>query len=90
MKRRELTEVILTAPQVYDASKGYYSFNLDSLLSADLRCVVTASVYEGEKQLSPTVEYSPDSYGNGKTGTLLELCRALFAYSDSAKAYFAN
>ena len=32
--------------------------------------------------------YSPDTYGNGKTGTLGDLCRALFAYSDSAKAWF--
>lgn len=29
-----------------------------------------------------------DTYGNNKTGNLLALCKALFAYSDSAKAYF--
>ena len=32
----------------------------------------------------------PDTYGNNKTGTLLDLCKALFAYSDSAKAFFTR
>ena len=31
-----------------------------------------------------------DQRGNGQTGALLDLCKALFAYSDSAKSYFAK
>jgi hypothetical protein len=51
--------------------------------------VVSVQIYNGDTPLSATLQYSPDTYGNNKTGTLLELCKALFAYSDSAKAYFA-
>lgn len=43
----------------------------------------------GETPLSCTLQYSDDTYGNNKTGSLLTLCKALFAYSDSAKSYFA-
>jgi hypothetical protein len=46
-------------------------------------------IFDGEIPVSATLQYSPDTYGNNKTGTLLDLCKALFAYSDSAKAYFA-
>lgn len=73
---------------VYDSEKNYYAFELDQLLAADLRSVISAVVYEGEDAVSATLEYSPDSYGNGKKGDLLALCRALVAYSDAALAYF--
>ena len=75
-------------PELYNASLGYYVFTVDSLLAAELRAVVSVQAYDGDTPVSPTLEYSADTYGNGKTGTLLELCKALFAYSDSAKAYF--
>lgn len=42
----------------------------------------------GEEQVSDTQIYSVDTYGNKKAGSILNLCRALMAYSDSAKAYF--
>ena len=51
--------------------------------------VVSVQVYHGETPLSCTLQYSADTYGNNKTGKLLTLCKALFAYSDSAKTYFA-
>ena len=50
--------------------------------------VLRAQVYAGDNPGSATLCYSPDTYGNNKTGTLGELCTALIAYSDSAKAYF--
>ena len=84
------TETVLYAPEIYNEAKGYYSFNLDTLPAADLRSILSVAVYDGDIQVSPTIEYSPDSYGNGKSGTLLSLCKALFAYSDCAKAYFLN
>ena len=76
--------------EVYNASKGYYSFSVDTLLAAELRSVLSVQIYEGETPMSCTLQYSPDTYGNGKKGTLLELCKALCAYSDSAKAFFLN
>ena len=81
--------VTLTDPQMYNEAKGYYAFTLDTLLAAELRSVVSAQIYAGDTPVSATLQYSPDTYGNNKTGALLELCKALFAYSDSAKAYFA-
>ena len=83
-------EVTLTDPQPYWGSAIYYCFRLDSLLAAELRTVLSAQVYKGETPVSNSMTYTPDTYGNGKTGALGTLCKALFAYSDSAKAYFLN
>ena len=80
------TEVI--GAQVYNANAGLYSFDFDGLLAAELRSVVTVAVYAGNTQISHSMCYSADSYGNGRTGTLLDLCKALVAYSDSALIYF--
>ena len=85
----ESAEVILTDPQVYDLSKGRYAFSFDGLLAAELRSTIEVAIYEGETRLSQTLRYSPDTYGNGKNGQLLTLCKALFAYSDVAKAFFS-
>ena len=84
----EKTET-LAEPAPYGQGTGAYVFTLDTLLAAELRTVVSVQIYNGDTPLSATLQYSPDTYGNNKTGTLLELCKALFAYSDSAKAYFA-
>ena len=86
----EAAEVTLTDPQVYDSTKGWYSFTFDGLLAAELRSVVDVAVYQGQTRLSQTLRYSPDTYGNNKNGQLLELCKALFAYADTAKAYFVQ
>ena len=51
---------------------------------------VSFQIYKGETPVSCTLQYSADTYGNNKTGDLLELCKALFAYSDSAGNYFKN
>ena len=75
---------------VYDESMGYYSFTLDTLLAAELRTLVSAQIFAGTQPVSCTLQYTPDTYGNNKTGPLGDLCKALFAYSDSAKAYFIN
>ncbi|MBR4308658.1 MAG: MBL fold metallo-hydrolase [Oscillospiraceae bacterium] len=79
----------LTEPEVYSAGSTLYAFTVDSLLAAELRSVVSVQIYAGDSPVSSTLQYSPDTYGNNKSGTLLDLCKALFAYSDSAKAYFA-
>ncbi len=69
--------------------EGCYAFEFDDLLASELRTVLSVCVMNGSEKLTPTLRYSADTYGNGRTGTLLTLCKALFAYSDSAKAYFA-
>ncbi len=86
----EVQIATLTSPEVYNSSKGWYVFSFDGLLAAELRSVVSARIYEGDKAVSATLQYSADTYGNNKTGTLLQLCKALMAYSDSAKAYFLD
>ncbi len=76
-------------PALYHEAKGLYVFTADMLLAAELRSVVAVQIFADNTPLSCTLEYSADTYGNNKTGALLDLCKALFAYSDSAKAYFA-
>ncbi len=79
---------IITEVQKYGTQEGRYSFDFDGLLAAELRTVLHAAVYAGDTQISTTLEYSVDTYGANKTGTLGDLCRALMAYSDSAYSYF--
>ena len=55
-----------------------------------VRSVVSVQVYAGDTPLFCTLKYSADTYGNNKTGALGDLCKALFAYSDSAKSYFTS
>ena len=74
----------------YLPNKNLYAFTFDGLLAAELRVPVEAWICQGNTTVSTTILYSPDTYGNNKTGTLSTLCRALVAYSDSAKAYFAS
>jgi hypothetical protein len=83
--------VTLTSAEVYSAANCYYSFTFYGLLASELRTVVDVAVYEGSTQLSETLRYSAESYASKNTsGALGELCKALFAYSDSAKAYFTK
>ena len=82
------TELVLTDAKVYNASKNWYVFDMDRLLAAELRTVISAAIYNGNTRLSNTLEYSADTYGNGKSGNLLTLCKAMVAYSDTAKAFF--
>jgi hypothetical protein len=67
---------------------GLYVFTLDALMAAELRAIVSAQIFAGDMPASCTLQYSADTYGNNKTGALLDLCKALFAYSDSARNYF--
>ena len=82
--------VVLENAELYNANLKYYAFTLDTLLAAELRSVVSVQIYANNLPISCTLQYSADTYGNNKTGNLLELCKALFAYSDSAKSYFAG
>ena len=82
--------VVLTTPELYNAEKKLYLFTLDCLEAAELRTVLTMAVYHGDTQVSQTMTYSADTYGIGKSGALLEVCKALFAYADAAQAVFAN
>lgn len=86
----ETKTLTLEDAELYYSKLGYYSFTLDTLLASELRTVVSVQIYAGETPVSCTLQYSADTYGNNKTGDMLELCKALFAYSDSAKSFFTN
>ncbi len=83
-------EITVTELQPYSEERSLYSFTVDCLLASELREVLSVRIFEGESPVSSTFQYSADTYGNNKSGALLKLCKALFAYSDSAKAYFMN
>ena len=89
LEGEEITEILDNIAS-YSPEKNYYAFSFSGLRAAELRTVVSAAVYAGETQVSPTLQYSMDTYGNGRTGDLLTLCRALMSYSDSALRYFKN
>ena len=87
----ETKTVTLTGAEVYSGANKYYSFTFYGLLASELRTVVDVAVFEGNAQLTQTLRYSAESYASkNTTGALGELCKALFAYSDSAKAYFTK
>ena len=85
----ETKTVTMTGAEVYNAANGYYSFTFDGLLASELRTVVDVAIYEGDIQLSQTLRYSPETYASKAPATLEPLTHALFAYSDSAKNFFA-
>ncbi len=86
----EAMNVTLADPQAYGTGGVLYAFTLDTLLASELREVVSVQIFHGETPVSATLQYSADTYGNNKSGKLLELCKALVAYSDSAKGYFVS
>ncbi len=86
----EEMNLTLTDPQDYSGNGLLYAFTLDALLASELREVVSVQIFQGTTPVSATLRYSADTYGNNKKGDLLELCKALIAYSDSAKAYFLS
>ncbi len=73
---------------VYDASRNLYAFDFDYLRATELRSPLRVQIFHNGTRVSQTLEYSVDTYGNGKTGVILSLMQAVMAYSDSAKAYF--
>jgi hypothetical protein len=87
----ETKSVTVTGIETYNANNKQYSFTFYGLLASELRTIVDVAIYEGDTQLSETLRYSAESYA-AKTGTtaLASLTKALFAYSDSAKAYFTK
>ena len=74
---------------MYNNNANYYAFTFDKLTAAELRTVMSVAVYNGNTQVSETMQFSVDTYGNNISGTLLTLCKAMLAYSDAAKAQFS-
>ncbi len=88
-KGEEVT-ILIDNMEVYNADFEQYAFVIDSLLATEMRSVLTMALYEGETQVSETQLYSVESYCVGKPAALADLGKALLAYSDAAKAFFAN
>ena len=86
----ETITATVSDPTLYDPGASRYAFDFNGLLAAELRSTVSVAIYEGDTRVSPTMEYSASSYGNGKPADLQTVCKALMAYSDAAKAYFAQ
>ena len=87
----ETKTVTLTNAEAYGSNGSYYSFTFYGLLASELRTIVDVAICEGDLQLSETLRYSAETYAAKTGGTTLEnLTKALFAYSDSAKAFFAK
>ncbi len=85
----EMETVTVSGAEVYNSETNLYAMTFDGLLAAELRTPVSAKIYSGNEQVSCTLRYSAESYGIGKTGTLGSLCKAVIAYSDSAKEFYS-
>ncbi len=81
---------VLTEFVPIEGSDGLYTVDCDFLAAKDLRCVLTATLNEGENQCSRSVRYSVESYASRQQGELFSLCKAVMAYSDSARNFFLN
>ncbi len=86
----EEVALVIDTMDVYNADAQQYAFVIDSLLATEMRSELTMALYEGDTQVSETQIYSVESYCVGKIGTLADLGKALLAYSDAAKAFFAK
>ena len=86
----ETVNVIIDTAELYNEEKGYYAFVLDTLLASEMRTVLTMALYEGDAQASETLLYSVESYCASAKAAVAQLGKTLLAYSDAAKAYFAN
>ena len=82
--------VTITGAEVYNAANAYYSFTFYGMLASELRTIVDVAIFKGDTQVSETLCYSAETYASKAPATLEPLTRALFAYSDSAKAFFAK
>ncbi len=80
----------ITAAEQFNGNANWYAFSVDCLLAAELRQPMEVAVYQGDVRVSQTCRFSVDSYGNNCTGTLLEVCQSLIAYSDAALSFFSN
>ena len=80
---------VLKELEVYHEASNRYAFNFNGLLAAELRVVMRTTVYEEETQISETMTYSIDAYGNSRTDTILTLVQVMITYSDSAKSFFS-
>ena len=81
-------ESVVLNPTLYNEKLNLYAFTITQLNAAELRSELTCRVYANGEAVSQTKLHCADNYGNNKTGTILELCQALFAYVDCAKAVF--
>ena len=81
-------KTVTLQPEPYGSRTDLYVFTVTQLSAADLRSELTCRVYADGEPVSQTMVYSAASYGAGKTGALLEVCQALFAYVDCARAFF--
>lgn len=86
--RGENKTAVITEKTPLPGRDNAYVFAFDALDAAELRSVLTVVVYAGNTQVSHSLIYSADTYGTGKTGALGDVCKALFAYSDSARTFF--
>ncbi len=77
--------------EVFDEEKNWYAFDVSYFGLAEMRTVLTAQVYEsGALPVTCSKEYSIDTYCNGKSGLLGDLCASMIAMSDSVADFFIN
>ena len=77
----------------FTEENGKYVASFSGLNALQMRTVLTAEVYAGDTCVSSTLNYSIESYAQGKAAgndALAELVNAMMSYGDAAAAYFAD
>ena len=77
---------------VYNPSRKAYSANFSGISAKDMRCTVTAKIYDGDTLISDVLEYSIETYAKNRLEkssdeVFKELMRCLMKYGISAENY---
>ena len=87
-------ETTLTVPYAqFTKSEGKYVASCDCLTPADMGCMVNATIYDGNKQISGTLQYSIESYvktrlEESNSTTYKDLMKKMILYGRAVKAHF--
>ncbi len=82
----QLQEFVIANEQMQSSGSGY-CFTMEDFAVTQMRSIIEFAIYAGDEQVSATLRYSVESYCANQSGDLRDLCRAMLAYSDSARRY---
>ena len=90
---KEYTEEIKAADFGFDKKYQAYTAKLVSIAAKDVRCTVSAKIYDGETLISNTLEYSLETYAYNRLikstdEVFKSFLREFMKYGFSAEAYF--
>lgn len=89
-----VTQIIPASEFEYNSSYNAYGASFAGISAKDMRCTVTAKVYDGDTLISDVLEYSIETYAKNRLEkstdeVFKELMRCLMKYGISAENYLS-